>query len=144
MAQVETRARKTLRRIGIVRANLAFLRQPDASQLAPIYSRFATRYRIPVTAMNRARSVTSLTADDCAAVAALHLDGLTSDASGISGINRVESELLNEHLQVLARDCHGFALAQPVGEPAAEAINAAVGRFLAREMGTGTFAGSAL
>jgi hypothetical protein len=144
MAQVETRASKAIRRIGIVRANLAFLCQGDAAQLVPIYSRFAQNYRIPVTAMNRARSASTLTAEDCAAVASRHLDQLMSDASAISGINRVESERLNEHLHVLSRDCDGFELAQPLGSAASETLNATLFRFLARGMGTGTFAGSAL
>ena len=144
MAQVETRARKTLRRIGVARANLAFLQQPDRAQLAPIYGRFAQRYRIGMGVLSRTRALDAITPDDCASAIALHLDGLTNDASAISGINRVESELLNEHLRVLVYDCQAFTPAQELGTDAGAAVTQALGRFLARDMGTGTFAGSAL
>ena len=53
MPQTETRARKALKRIGVARGNLAFLRQEEPAQLPLILGRFATRYRISASAMTR-------------------------------------------------------------------------------------------
>ena len=144
MPQTETRARKALKRIGVARGNLAFLGQDEPSQLSLILGRFATRYRISASAMTRVRTFAEATPDDSAAALVKNLDGLMADASGISGINRLESELLNDHLHALAAECQAFALSQPLDEAGRRNVSAAVTRFLERDMGSGTFAGSAL
>jgi len=144
MAQAQTRAQKTLHRIGTARGNLAFLRQGEPRELGSILGRFATQYRISASAMTRAKSLTGATSDDCAATLVANLDRLTVEASFIRGINRVDSGVINPHLHVLASECRSFALAQSVGPPAGANIDAAMQRFLERGLGSGDFAGSAL
>jgi hypothetical protein len=143
MPQTETRARKTLRRIGVARANIAFLCQPEPEQIRPILDRFATRYRISASVMVRAGNDPP-TAHQSAAALVKNLDGLLADASGIRGVNRIESELLNEHLRALGAECSAFTLSQQLDDAATNDVQAAVGRFLARDMGSGDFAGGAL
>ena len=144
MAQVETRARRTLRRVGIVRANIAFLGQPDLTRMTSILAWYAQRYRISASEMTRARALANATVDDCAAALIRHLDALTTDASAIRGLNRVESESVNEHLRALAHDCTTFSVRQLLPPDTHHVLSDAVSRFTARGMGTGTFAGSAL
>jgi hypothetical protein len=139
MAQTETRARKALKRVGVARGNLAFLSQPDRSQLQLILNRFASRYRVATT-----RASVDATPDDSAATLIKNLDGLMADASGIRGINRVEAELLNGHLQALASECQAFALSQHLNDVSSRNVADALDRFLGGDMGTGAFAGSAL
>jgi hypothetical protein len=140
----QTHGQKTLQRIGTARGNLAFLSQEQPERMSSILNRFATQYRITPNGMTRARSLQLATADDCAATLVANLDKLTADASYIRGINRVESEVINPHLQALAAECRAFALNVTVSEKFAAAIDAARDRFCERGFGSGDFAGSAL
>ena len=144
MAQAQTRAQKTLHRIGTARGSLAFLRQGEPLRASAILGRYALKYRISPNAMTRKRSAEAATTDDCAAALISNLDQLTVDASFIRGINRVDSEVINPHLHALASECKSFVLAQAVGKPSRVDIDAALHRFLERGLGSGTFAGSAL
>ncbi len=144
MAQTPTRAQKTLLRIGIVRGNLAFLAQPEPQRMSTILNRFALQYRITPNAMTRARTLQGSTAEDCAHALISNLDRLTADASFIQGIGRVDSSQVNPHLSAVAQECETFSLEQPVGTPSSADVAAALGRFLARGLGSGSVAGSAL
>jgi len=140
----DTRTRRSLRRIGIARARLAFLQQHDPAQLTPIRARFAARYRIPASEMQRGWGPEGAGADRCARALAQHLDQLRADASGIRGLGRCDAELVNDHLRALGRDCASFAPGQPLSDASAAALWAAIEGFLARGMGSGQFAGSAI
>jgi hypothetical protein len=143
MAQAQSCATKTLFRIGTVRGNMAFLRQPEQRQLSTILSRFALQYRITPNAMTRARLLQDAIPDDCAATLVNNLNRITADAGFIKGINRVDAEVVNSHLQALADDCKTFALAQDLNTRAHADISTAVQRFLDRGF-DGAFAGSAI
>jgi hypothetical protein len=144
MALSPTRAQKAMREIGTARGNLAFLAQDEPGRMGSILGRFATQYRIAMSAMTRTKRAAEATSDDCAAALIRSLDRLTVDASYIRGINRVDSSVLNPHLQALAAECAAFALAQPVIRPSDDEIGSAMRRFIDRGLGSGTFAGSAL
>jgi hypothetical protein len=144
MAQAQTRAQKTLHRIGTARGSLASLRQEEPLRVGAILGRYALQYRISVNSMTRAKSGREVTSDDCAAALITNLDQLTVDASYIRGINRVDSDVINSHLYALASECRSFDLAQAVEKPSRVDIDAALHRFLDRGLGSGTFAGSAL
>jgi hypothetical protein len=144
MALTPTRAQKTMHRIGTARANLAFLAQSEPARMGGILGRFATQYRIAISAMTRAKGIAATTPDDCAASLVTSLDRITVDASYIRGINRVDSAVLNSHLRALADECGSFALLQTVASPSHADIEAAMQRFLERGLGSGSFAGSAL
>ena len=143
MAQAQTCASKTLLRIGTVRGNMAFLRQPEQQQMSTILSRFALQYRITPNAMTRARLLQDATPDDCAATLINNLNRITADAGFIKGINRVDAEVVNSHLHVLAHECKTFALAQDLNTRAHADMATAVQRFLDRGI-DGAFAGSAI
>ena len=139
MAQTPSRAQTTLRRIGIVRGNLAFLGQA-ALPMSTVLNRFALQYRITPNAMTRAQALKGASADDCAAALVANLQRLTTEAAFISGINRLDADVVNSHLRALAADCRDFALAQPLADPLAVGIAGALEKFLERGMGTGSFA----
>jgi hypothetical protein len=143
MAQPQTIAEKTLRRIGAARGNLAFLGQSEPSRLNGILGRYATQYRMPLRAMTRESAPRVVTSDDCAAALTSNLDRLTVDASFIRGINRVDSRVINSHLHALAAECASFVLAQTVDLQSGAEVSAAMHRFLERGLGSGSFAGSA-
>jgi hypothetical protein len=123
---------------------MAFLCQPEPEKIRPILDRFASLYRISGSVMVRAGNGDPPTADQSAAALIKNLDGLLADASGIRGVNRIESELLNDHLRVLGAECSAFSLSQPLSDAATRDVQSAVDRFLARDMGSGEFAGAAL
>jgi hypothetical protein len=142
MAASQTCAQKTLLRIGTARGNMAFLRQPEASQLSTILNRYALQYRISPNAMTKAKALSGATPEDCAWTLASSLDKITADAGFIKGINHTDAEIVNSHLGVLVSEVASFSLAQELSEKSRANIETAVARFIAKEF-DGEYAGSA-
>jgi hypothetical protein len=128
-----------MRWIGIARGNLEFLAQQDERRMTSILGRFATQYRVPPNGMTRGRLLDHAGVEDCGAKLVASLNALVRDASFIRGFTPINARRVNPHLRVLASECEHFALAQSVSAD----VDQACKLFLARGLGTGTYAGSA-